>query len=229
MCGALSPGAHPGGFNGQDAHSGHLVAHTLRAEGFDASEDGTGRGIPLGADPITANEQRTYTHEGTTFRLRNVVPVDLKNVTSKTNRSNPQPGDPCHTLHSGAEQAAVAYGIRADASRDGVAKVDSPDATGRLRKRDAGFNVYQEESPTLDAAAPQSVGTAAGVRRLTPTECERLQAFPDGWTATGQYPDGKRELSDSARYRALGNAVTANVAHWIARRIVAAVRKEAAA
>ena len=52
----------------------------------------------------------------------------------------------------------------------------------------------------------------AGVRRLTPVECERLQAFPDGWTE----PAG----SDSARYRAMGNAVTVNVVHWILRRMV---------
>lgn len=52
-----------------------------------------------------------------------------------------------------------------------------------------------------------------GVRRLTPTECERLQGFPDGWT------DGQ---SDSARYKQLGNAVTVNVVEWIGRRIVEA-------
>lgn len=38
------------------------------------------------------------------------------------------------------------------------------------------------------------------IRRLTPLECERLQGFPDGWTAL---PDA----SDSARYKALGNSV----------------------
>jgi len=55
--------------------------------------------------------------------------------------------------------------------------------------------------------------THNGVRRLTPTECERLQGFPDGWT------DGQ---SDSARYRQLGNAVAVPVVEWIARRIVKA-------
>jgi len=55
------------------------------------------------------------------------------------------------------------------------------------------------------------IGQDYGVRRLTPTECERLQGFPDGWTA-GQ--------SDSARYRQLGNAVAVPVAEWIGRRIV---------
>jgi DNA (cytosine-5)-methyltransferase 1 len=42
------------------------------------------------------------------------------------------------------------------------------------------------------------------VRRLTPLECERLQGFPDGWTEFGH--DGRR-ISDSQRYRGLGNSV----------------------
>lgn len=49
------------------------------------------------------------------------------------------------------------------------------------------------------------------VRRLTPTECERLQGFADGWT------EGR---SDSARYRLLGNAVCVSVSRWIAARVV---------
>lgn len=54
-----------------------------------------------------------------------------------------------------------------------------------------------------------------GVRRLTPVECERLQGFPDGWTAVN-------DQSDSKRYKQLGNAVAVPVAEWIGRRIVAA-------
>ena len=49
------------------------------------------------------------------------------------------------------------------------------------------------------------------VRRLTPRECERLQGFPDEWTA-GQ--------TDSARYRQMGNAVAVPVVEWILRRLV---------
>jgi DNA (cytosine-5)-methyltransferase 1 len=50
VCGTLSDGAHMGGgLNGQDAYTGRVipVARSLRADGFDASEDGTGRGTPL--------------------------------------------------------------------------------------------------------------------------------------------------------------------------------------
>jgi site-specific DNA-cytosine methylase len=48
------------------------------------------------------------------------------------------------------------------------------------------------------------------VRRLTPVECERLQGFPDGWTAVS---------SDSQRYKQMGNAVTVNVIEWIGNRL----------
>jgi len=51
------------------------------------------------------------------------------------------------------------------------------------------------------------------IRRLTPRECERLQAFPDDWTRYGV--DGK-EISDTQRYKCLGNAVTTSVISFIA-------------
>lgn len=49
------------------------------------------------------------------------------------------------------------------------------------------------------------------VRRLTPRECERLQGFPDDWTAS---------QSDSQRFKQMGNAVTVNVIEWIGKRIM---------
>jgi len=67
---------------------------------------------------------------------------------------------------------------------------------------------------SLNGQAHDRVSLAAsrsGVRRLTPVECERLQGLPDGWTTPG---------SDSKRYAGLGDAVTANVAEWIGRRIL---------
>jgi len=75
----------------------------------------------------------------------------------------------------------------------------------------------EEESLTLATGNGQTLFQPQpqhyGVRRLTPVECERLQAFPDGWTE----PAG----SDSARYKALGNAVTVNTVGWILRRMKA--------
>ena len=68
------------------------------------------------------------------------------------------------------------------------------------------------------------------VRRLTPLECERLQGFPDGWTDIGEWVDTKgklhKESSDSARYKALGNAIATPYWRYRARRIVAQYEHE---
>jgi DNA-cytosine methyltransferase len=53
------------------------------------------------------------------------------------------------------------------------------------------------------------------IRRLTPTECERLQGFPDGWT---------EGISDTQRYKCLGNAVTVNVIETIMGELMKFVR-----
>lgn len=58
------------------------------------------------------------------------------------------------------------------------------------------------------------------VRRLTPLECERVQGFPDGWTIPKMKIDDVDKL-DTLRYHAIGNAVTVNVAEWLAERILA--------
>jgi site-specific DNA-cytosine methylase len=70
----------------------------------------------------------------------------------------------------------------------------------------------QHIAPTLQARMGTGGNSTpfVGVRRLTPTECERLQGFPDGWT------DGQ---ADSHRYKQLGNAVAVPVAEWIGRRM----------
>ena len=59
--------------------------------------------------------------------------------------------------------------------------------------------------------------STAGVRRLTPLECERLMGWPDDHT---RYAADGREISDSHRYRMCGNGVVASVAEWIGHRLV---------
>lgn len=76
--------------------------------------------------------------------------------------------------------------------------------------------------PASDAARPAGAAMLGvheegmGVRRLVPVECERLMSWPDGWTA----PAGVK-APDSKRYAACGDGVVANVAEWIARRMIA--------
>ena len=80
-----------------DFESETFVAHILRGEGFDASEDGTGRGTPLVP-----------------------VPFDTTQITSAANRSNPKAGDPCHPLVAGGHAPAVAFGWQ-NAAAQGMA------------------------------------------------------------------------------------------------------------
>ena len=94
-------------------------------------------------------------------------------------------------------------------------------ASPTLRRNGNGMAVAYDEfndsiadtHHTLRAGTKQSTGVMmeTQVRRLTPLECERLQGFPDDWTA-GQ--------SDSARYKQMGNAVAVPVVEWIIQGIV---------
>jgi DNA (cytosine-5)-methyltransferase 1 len=57
------------------------------------------------------------------------------------------------------------------------------------------------------------------VRRLTPTECERLQGFPDGWTAIPWKNKSANDCPDGPRYKALGNSMAVNCMEWLGERI----------
>ena len=62
------------------------------------------------------------------------------------------------------------------------------------------------------------------VRRLTPTECEKLQGFPEGWTLPDEDFHLSEDAIDSLRYHAIGNAVSVPVVEWVAKRIKAALK-----
>ncbi|RMH96417.1 DNA cytosine methyltransferase [Stutzerimonas nitrititolerans] len=134
------------------------IAHTLKAEGFDASEDGTGRGQPI-------------------------VPVAF-------------------TQNSRSEVRQI----------NGDGKI-----IGAL---------------AAEAGAQQQnyLATGPAVRRLTPTECERLQGFPDGYTVVPYRKKTAAECPDGPRYKALGNSMAVPVMRWIGERIamVASAKQEAA-
>jgi DNA (cytosine-5)-methyltransferase 1 len=149
------------------------LAHTLRAEGFDASEDGTGRGTPI--------------------------------VVSQ-NGSDVQINDDVGTV------------------RPGMARQTS----GPVVVSETGKGWWSDGVSPLRAdpgGTPAQIAlTTAIPRRLTPTEAERLQGFPDDWT---RYADDGSEIADGPRYRMLGNAVSVPVAEWIGRRLLAVTNQPA--
>ena len=240
-----------GGADDNAAQANHPVAHTLRAEGHDASEDGSGRGVPLVVTPILEAGARTGK---STNDPRAGIGIGDE-------------GDPMFTLQSG-KQHAIAYSAsdysngqftETDTARTLTTSDDRSRAAPVVAYRDergrtSGDRASEEVTFPLHAAKGQSeqqivafqtriarngrgqpkeitdaltsceggthadskphVAGSFGVRRLLPVECERLQGFPDGWT---------EGLSDSGRYRTLGNAVSVPVVEWIARRIASQV------
>jgi DNA (cytosine-5)-methyltransferase 1 len=90
-----------------------FIAHALRGEGFDASEDGTGRGTPLIPVSFTGGASECITLEDCAHPVtgRNgdpgMIAFDTPQITSATNRSAPKAGDPCHPLASGAHPPAI--------------------------------------------------------------------------------------------------------------------------
>lgn len=161
---------------------------------------------------------------------RPAVVYNEETITSKTNASNPQLGDPCHTLGAtgaGRTILVTCYDIqhRSEAVRiyDGIAPV----LTARMGT--GGGNVPitlegKEKTSILCARDYKGVGrcdtcgrviSTPVVRRLTPLECERLQGYPDGWTDIGEWVKTDKRgrkikvkgSADSPRYKALGNSI----------------------
>jgi DNA (cytosine-5)-methyltransferase 1 len=87
--------------------------------------------------------------------------------------------------------------------------------------------INQETSQTLGSSATDINHTGGvinpavkmAVRRLTPTECERLQGFPDGYTAIPWRKKPASECPDGPRYKVLGNSMAVPVMRWIGERI----------
>lgn len=78
-----------------------------------------------------------------------------------------------------------------------------------------GYLGQDEKAYTVACSQDQHLMQGMAVRRLTPTECERLQGFPDGWT------DILPNTPDGPRYKAIGNSMAVPVMRWIGSRIQA--------
>lgn len=205
------------------------VTHTLRGEGFDASDDGTGRGTPLvpvgvtihGTDP-TVQKVASYDELAQCLRARTPGNIDNSSTTvvqqpvaygirtANTSSNGWGIQEECtHTLDC-AQGVAVAVALR---GREGGATAELGDEVQNCLRASSGGG----DKP--------HVLTAMKVRRLTPTECERLQGFPDGYTAIPWRGKPADQCPDGPRYKALGNSWAVPVAKWIGQRIDAAVRR----
>ena len=207
VAGSLGGGSSQRGWNDDLDRAGAFipeVAHSLRAEGFDASEDGTGRGTPLVAvgahgdiaPPLTAKAAKG-TGGPSGDECQNLV-FDVAQITHPENRVNPSPGDPSPPLAAtGRVHLAQTKALAFHALQDPI----SGDVSPVLDRKQAGMGLL----------TPRGL-----VRRLTPRECERLQGFPDDYTLI---PIGKKMAADGPRYAGLGNSMAVPVMRWLGERI----------
>jgi DNA (cytosine-5)-methyltransferase 1 len=101
--------------------------------------------------------------------------------------------------------------------------LDSMCLLGRENKDDPrrGFGVGKEGDPmfTVTKAHHHGVATTMAVRRLTPTECERLQGFPDNWSQIPWKGKPADQCPDGPRYKCAGNSMAVPVMRWIGEQI----------
>ena len=92
------------------------------------------------------------------------------------------------------------------------------------------LNLFDQGDVRATNIVVQSCKPRYIVRRLTPLECERLQGYPDGWTDIGEWVDTngkKRQTSDAARYKALGNSIALPPWKWVLKRLCACYERDA--
>ena len=224
-----------GGMGRQDFETETLIAHALSADGFDASEDGTGRGIPL--IPIAICTAHTQSNgsgfcDGIAHTLEQTNSQAVAfNLRGREGGSWPYLSDTAsiRAASGGSTNSYLAFSAK-DYGADvgGVAPTlrgmchDASHANGGgqlavAAPLTASYGKQVDSSDT-SSGPPNILHSGMAVRRLTPRECERLQGFPDDYTLI-RYRG--RLAADGPRYRALGNSMAVPVMRWIGQRIAA--------
>ena len=242
IVGALCADSHPGGYSGQDVYRGRLIPQTMAVyENHPAdsrvkdmgevcstvvSRWGTGGGnLPMVSQPIAFTTEQTPkfnsdqaltltkqspTGGGQPQCVAQPIPLNSMNC-FRSPDADPSTG--CGIGESGEAMFTI--------TKTNSHAVAQPIAfePGKLKRLGHG-----DAEPGLAHALRAEAGdnqvaiaTSMAVRRLTPTECERLQGFPDGYT---NIPWRKAsEAPDGPRYKALGNSWAVPVVRWIGKRI----------
>jgi len=171
---------------GQGAKTGLYAVHSLYPRSSKTNQGGTGHLMKQPTESYcvdTGNMQVVSMYDDYNSKMRsdNIAGTLTQNVGSKSERNGQKV----------------------------VIPVLTPD---REEKRQNGRRFKEDGEPSFILTQQDKHGVFDGmqIRRLTPTECERLQGFPDGWT---------EGFSDTQRYKMMGNAVTVNVIQTIGEKL----------
>jgi len=161
---------------------------------------------------VAQNRQRLYLigHRGKK-RPPKIFPFTSTDQNSaRTNQAQSRTG--IQSIYGGAFVGNKIYGVNGISPTILTRKHDIPIiAVSNSSSREFGWK--KDQCPTLcagDSKNRKIVSINGKIRRLTPEECEKLQSFPVGWS---------KNVSDSQRYKCLGNAVTTNVIEAIIRKM----------
>jgi hypothetical protein len=174
-------------------------------------------------------------------------PIDTQNMTeghSSGGLGFGQSGDPSFTVTKGHSHAVAHAAVAFDWQSDGDSRGLDPKDTAQLQRCQTPAVAFANRTrdgikmPEImaDGVTPALTNPGCGgrsdainvavastmtVRRLTPVECERLQGFPDDWTAIPWRKKPAEECPDGPRYKALGNSMACNCMALIGERIAA--------
>lgn len=203
------------------------MVNTIRGNSVALSALGGGGGAKTGLYVVPrGNNQGGYrnvdncpTITKSSFETNNFIcPVLTPNREEKrqNGRRFKNNGEPMFTLTTQDQHGVM---IVKEATRKGFAEIPpncGVDLT-QLNSKTRRGRLMDKNCNTLTTQQSQYAWwDGVDIRRLTPLECELLQGFPDGWTEYGA--DGKKS-SDSARYKALGNAVSVPIPELIGKRL----------
>lgn len=217
-----------------------VITHSLRGEGFDASEDGTGRGTPTVSQQaaVAYMPARTFGADGGInehFAEREVSDA----INTASGNGNKAPKIVAFNHNAQAAQAAQLPTDARDTSRSDLLTTSQQAAVayvpaisikgaaiGRAPQNGPQYGETLEEiAYTQNCVDVHGVMTSDyQVRRLTPRECERLQGFPDDYTLIPIRGKPASDCPDGPRYKALGNSMAVPCMRWIGERIEKALR-----
>lgn len=201
IAGTITADTHPGAYSGQDAYNDRLIPVAFDCKssgqnGFGAGEiSPTLRAMGAAASHANAGGQLAVAFEARYARNGRGAPSDLvPPLKAQSGETGKGDGAPLVAI-----PPPVAFKIRGGCEGGGK---------GYLGQDDAAF--------TLSTVQEQNLLDAMRVRRLTPTECERLMGFPDGWTNITY--NGK-PAADGPRYKACGNSMIVKKMQHVLERI----------
>ncbi len=224
-----------GGMGRQNYETETLIAHSLCADGFDASDDGTGRGSPLipiaictahtqsnghGFSDNIAHTLESTTSQAVAFNLRGREGGAIPEPSQMASIRAASGGSTNSYLAFSAKDYGADVGGIAPTLRGMGHAASHANGGGQLAIAAPLTASYgkQVDSSDTSSGPPNILHSEMAVRRLTPRECERLQGFPDDYTLV-EYRG--KPAADGPRYRALGNSMAVPVMRWIGERIAA--------